>query len=175
MDNEAIKQHEMASMLCVSVRTVSRLCAKLTADGKLSRKGSDWVLRNEVALKNGVVGVSNGVVGVAHERKNDAKGRKMAVRSEEIARLRVALKDALKCNDEKIIAKYSEILALIEKEPHCTFSAICSAIGMSRRSVAGYMDTLQSNGVIKRIGSRKTGHWEICNQPDAQSSGSCPK
>lgn len=169
MDNEAIKQHEMASMLCVSVRTVSRLCAKLTADGKLSRKGSDWVLRNEVALKNGVVGVSNGVVGVAHERKNDAKGRKMAVRSEDIARLRAALKDALKCvlvaskrNEESIIERYLTVFDAIAENEKTTFNAIFNATGIPVRTISLYVSRMTKLGFLRRIGGTHGGSWEIC-------------
>ena len=54
-----------------------------------------------------------------------------------------------------------KILEQIQRNPKITMSDIAKQTGYSRRWVAEKMKRLQALNIIKRIGSNKTGYWEI--------------
>ena len=54
----------------------------------------------------------------------------------------------------------------IKKDPRVTMDAIVTNTDLSRRTVARAIKTLTENKVIARIGSKKTGHWEIAINKD---------
>lgn len=84
---------------------------------------------------------------------------------------RLALKEALKCNDASVQDRYLAVFDLLAKNGGVTFSAINGATGISRRSVADYVDFMQKLGVLKRIGSRKTGQWLVCDPKATDQEG----
>ena len=49
----------------------------------------------------------------------------------------------------------------IQANPNITLEELAVAIGKSRRTVARQIKQLQEDGVIRRVGSDKTGYWEI--------------
>ena len=53
------------------------------------------------------------------------------------------------------------IVKLIRENPNITLDELAVAIGKSRRTVARHIKRLQEDGVIRRVGSDKTGYWEI--------------
>jgi ATP-dependent DNA helicase RecG len=53
------------------------------------------------------------------------------------------------------------ILDLIRENPYVTTQEMADSIGIIRRIVAKHIKSLQENGVIKRVGPDKGGHWEV--------------
>ena len=53
------------------------------------------------------------------------------------------------------------ILDIISEEPHLSKECIAERIGKSRATVTRALVKLQNDGHIRRIGSNKSGHWEI--------------
>lgn len=50
---------------------------------------------------------------------------------------------------------------MIKENPKITLDELAEAIGKSRRTVARQIKQLQEDGVIRRVGSDKTGNWEV--------------
>ncbi|MEG0518285.1 MAG: winged helix-turn-helix transcriptional regulator [Bacteroidales bacterium] len=50
---------------------------------------------------------------------------------------------------------------MIKENPKITLDELAEAIGKSRRTVARQIKQLQEDGVIRRVGSDKTGYWEV--------------
>lgn len=53
------------------------------------------------------------------------------------------------------------VLALLAKNPELTRSQLASLIGKDIRTIARALAILQQAGKVKRIGSNKTGYWEV--------------
>ena len=54
-----------------------------------------------------------------------------------------------------------KVLAVIKERPNLSKEKIAEKIGMSRATVTRALAKLVESGAIKRVGSDKTGHWEI--------------
>ena len=59
------------------------------------------------------------------------------------------------------------ILDIISEEPHLSKECIADKIGKSRATVTRALAKLQNDGIIRRVGSNKTGHWEIIKHKDS--------
>lgn len=64
---------------------------------------------------------------------------------------------------EPIIEPINLILSLLKENPSYTKEELAEKIGKSRATVTRILSKLVDEGKIKRIGSNKTGHWEILN------------
>lgn len=53
------------------------------------------------------------------------------------------------------------ILALIEHNPSITYEEMTEKTGKSRRTISRVITELKNNNIIARIGSDKSGYWEI--------------
>lgn len=53
------------------------------------------------------------------------------------------------------------ILGVIEKEPSVTMDQLSERLGVARRTLVRYMNILQENNRIKRVGGKRFGHWEV--------------
>ena len=53
------------------------------------------------------------------------------------------------------------ILALIEHNPAITYEEMSVKTGKSRRTISRVITELKENNIIARIGSDKSGYWEI--------------
>ena len=80
----------------------------------------------------------------------------------------IASKDDSQKSSQKSSQKNSQrnhnsqmIMDMIRQNPNVTTSDMAEKIGISRRSIAKITHKLQTEGVIRRIGSRKDGHWEV--------------
>ncbi len=75
------------------------------------------------------------------------------------------LRDKYGINTEKIRDKYGisaeEIMAQIDLDSEITVEEIAKNIGKSQSTVEKTIKKLRDAGVIKRVGSRKTGRWKI--------------
>ena len=63
---------------------------------------------------------------------------------------------------EKASEKTSEkIISYIKNEPTVTAGTMAAKLGISSRAVEYQLSKLQDNNIIKRVGGRKEGHWEV--------------
>jgi len=88
---------------------------------------------------------------------------------------RVTFKRAFSMNGDKIGTEngtdgtekdYDRILQIkniLMNEPKATLDVISSRTGIARRTVARVVKKMRQEGLIRRIGAAKTGHWEISN------------
>lgn len=62
----------------------------------------------------------------------------------------------------QISEKTSEIiLSTIRKNPKISARELSEILGISSRAVEKHISKLKANGVLKRIGHERTGHWEV--------------
>ena len=54
-----------------------------------------------------------------------------------------------------------KIIELIQENPNVTTSEMAEKIGVTRRAIAKITGALQAEGIIRRVGPDKGGHWEI--------------
>lgn len=64
-------------------------------------------------------------------------------------------------NDEPINEPIKLVLGVVRKNPYLSKEMIAAEIGKSRATVTRALVKLQNDGIIRRIGSNKNGHWEI--------------
>ena len=55
------------------------------------------------------------------------------------------------------------IIEVLQTEPSITIDNLSQTLGIARRTLVRYMDKLQKENQIKRVGGRRYGHWEIIN------------
>jgi predicted HTH transcriptional regulator len=55
----------------------------------------------------------------------------------------------------------SDILSVLSDSPNVTYDDLVKLLNMPRRTVARHIKALRERGAIIRIGSDKTGHWEV--------------
>ena len=70
-------------------------------------------------------------------------------------------------NDDSVV---DSIVAYISKTSGATTTDIASSIGVSKRTIERHLANLKKNRLIKRVGSDKSGHWEILNEDDGSDS-----
>ena len=56
------------------------------------------------------------------------------------------------------------VLNAISLHPDYSYEQLAAACGVSRPTIARTVKTLQNHNIIHRVGSDKTGHWEVMNQ-----------
>ncbi|MCM1306934.1 MAG: winged helix-turn-helix transcriptional regulator, partial [Firmicutes bacterium] len=61
----------------------------------------------------------------------------------------------------KITVAQQKVLDLITKSNNITTQELSVQLGISTRMVATHVKALKELGVIRRIGSDKTGYWEV--------------
>lgn len=64
----------------------------------------------------------------------------------------------------KVTANQKKIIEVIKSNPFITQEELVRIVGISRKSIIENMKKLQTNGIIKRIGADKNGHWQV--EPD---------
>ena len=68
-------------------------------------------------------------------------------------------------SSQKIAQKTSQkIIELIRGNANITTQKMADNIGISRRAVAKAIAKLQAEGIIRRVGPDKNGHWEVIPQ-----------
>ena len=75
--------------------------------------------------------------------------------------LQTALESRLKSGLKSRLKSGLKILEQIQNNPQSTLIELAKQTGYSRSWVAETMKRLQEQGVIKRVGSDRSGHWEI--------------
>ncbi len=65
-------------------------------------------------------------------------------------------------NLEKTVDKtVDKIIQIISNNPQITQKELEKLIGLSRRGIEWNLSKMKKQGVLKRVGSKKTGHWKI--------------
>lgn len=77
---------------------------------------------------------------------------------------RGVLKSGLQSTLESVPQSTLEIIEQIKNNSKATYTGIAIATGYSRSWVAKTMKRLQEQNIIKRVGSDKTGYWEIIDK-----------
>lgn len=62
---------------------------------------------------------------------------------------------------QKVTVNQQKILKAIKNNPFITQDELSKVIGLSRKSIIQNMKKMKNNGLIKRVGAAKNGHWEI--------------
>ena len=63
---------------------------------------------------------------------------------------------------EKATEKTTEkILSIIKINPQVTYKELAEALGLTEDGIYSSVKSLRSRGILRRIGGRKEGHWEI--------------
>lgn len=62
---------------------------------------------------------------------------------------------------QKVTVNQQKILEAIKNNPFITQYDLSKVIGLSRKSIIQNMNKMKDNGLIKRVGAAKNGHWEI--------------
>ena len=57
-----------------------------------------------------------------------------------------------------------KVLSHLRNFPKMTTSELSAVIGISTRAMAKILKKLQKNNVLKRVGPKKGGHWEVIDQ-----------
>jgi ATP-dependent DNA helicase RecG len=70
------------------------------------------------------------------------------------------INDTLNPN-EPIKSLANELLRILQQYPTASKEVFAQKIGKNRATVTRYLQLLREQGKIKRIGSKKTGHWEV--------------
>ena len=80
----------------------------------------------------------------------------------EVDEVELVLPVSATANDIKDSQKSSQkIIELIQENPNVTTSEMAEKIGVTRRAIAKITSALQAEGVIRRVGPDKGGHWEL--------------
>ena len=69
----------------------------------------------------------------------------------------------------KLTAIQKDILREITSNPAATYEDIGEKLGIHRATVARHINLLKKTGVISRMGSRKTGYWQVNNEKSCKS------
>lgn len=67
---------------------------------------------------------------------------------------------------ENCTVNETKVLNLINENNKVTINEITSKINLSRRTVQTIINSLKTKGVLVRVGSDKTGHWEIVDKKE---------
>ncbi len=72
-----------------------------------------------------------------------------------------ATKDATKKPDPSFSSLSNDILSEIQKDNNITYDELSEKLQKDRATIYRNMKKLVENGLLKRVGGRKSGHWEI--------------
>ena len=133
---------DLAEQLSVPRRSIAREMKLLCDQGKIRRIGSDksgyWEINEHCYTANdGVNGTDDGVNGTANGTVNGTDGTVNGT------------------------VNRSEVLKLLSDMPNATYDELAEQLSIPRRSIAREIRALREQGTIKRIGSDKSGYWEI--------------
>ena len=69
--------------------------------------------------------------------------------------------DTVKSHASELSKTEKTVFAAIDSHPDYSYEKLAEECGVSRPTIARTIKTLQSREYIRRIGSDKTGHWEV--------------
>ena len=73
--------------------------------------------------------------------------------------------DTVKRTNTSLLSKTEQaVLDAISMHPDYSYEQLAATCGVSRPTIARTVKSLQIHGHIRRVGSDKTGHWEVINE-----------
>ncbi len=99
---------------------------------------------------------------VDHEYQNDEYGFTFIFKRTDSDKINDKINDII--NDVvtvKLTDVDNQIIKALKKNAYSTIAEIAEIIGKSTPTVHRHIDKLVSMGIIERVGSRKSGYWEI--------------
>ena len=69
-----------------------------------------------------------------------------------------------KINYDELSNVETSVLNAVIENNRLTIPLISAQTGLSQRSISRALELLRNKGIIKRIGPRKTGYWEIIEE-----------
>ena len=128
-----INEREIAVLKNVSYSAIKKQNESLQEKLGVEEKVAEYVLR-----------VSEGLVGHAYDAMKEGPMHGKQESSQKSSQK----------NSQKIVD-------LIKERPEITTAEMAEKIGVSRRSIVNITNRLQEEGVIRRVGPDKGGHWEV--------------
>ena len=101
------------------------------------------------------------IADIAHKDDSLKASKRSALKSTLQTTPETALESGLKSGLESGLKSGLKILEQIQNNPQSTLVELAKQTGYSRSWVAEIMKRLQEQGVIKRVGSDRSGYWEI--------------
>ena len=78
--------------------------------------------------------------------------------------------DTVKRTNTSLLSKTEQaVLDAISTHPDYSYEQLAATCGVSRPTIARTVKSLQIHGHIRRVGSDKTGHWEVINEVNPES------
>lgn len=62
---------------------------------------------------------------------------------------------------DKVTDRERQVLQFLVEDPGYTMPQLAEKMTVSRKTVAGYLKSLKEKGLIERVGTTRSGHWEI--------------
>lgn len=56
------------------------------------------------------------------------------------------------------------ILMLLAEDPAYSYQMLADKLGISRKTISERVKSLKDKGILKRIGTNKSGYWEITKE-----------
>lgn len=63
--------------------------------------------------------------------------------------------------EKRFTVNQQKIIDVIKGNPYVTQEELADIVGIARKNIIANMKKLQTNGLIKRIGADKNGHWLV--------------
>lgn len=102
--------------------------------------------------------------GVDYEFRNDEYGFTFIFKRTESDKINDKISDKKKMTSNvKLVDVDDQIIKILKENAYSTIAEIADAIGKSAPTVHRHIDKLVSLGMIERVGSRKSGYWEVKN------------
>lgn len=96
------------------------------------------------------------------KKQNESLQEKLGL-DENVAEYVLKVAEGLVGHQEKVNSQKNsqKIVDLIKERPEITTTEMAEHIGISRRSIVNITNKLQEEGIIRRVGPNKGGHWEV--------------
>ena len=70
-------------------------------------------------------------------------------------------KEQGKISIDGLVESRRKILKMVQSDPHVSKKTIAESIGISTTAIDKNIEKLKAQGFLKRVGSPKSGYWEI--------------
>ena len=62
---------------------------------------------------------------------------------------------------DKVTDREKQVLQLLIEDPGYTMPQLAQKMTVSRKTVAGYLKSLKEKGILERVGTTRSGDWEV--------------
>ena len=99
-----------------------------------------------------------------------ANGKEPVIEEQDVYRIEIPYIPTLQGSNVEATQKSTlkstkkDIVEIILNSPDITIPQIAEQLGLNARGIAKHIKNLQNEGIIKRIGPDKGGHWEVVEE-----------